>query len=109
MKRFVIAILILTTISNSALGADTIPFVVEKTPCQRKLEACDDALQACDKAVSAQMLLIENLNAENATLQRTLDSALQERAEAQAWYRQPSVVGPLAFILGIVVGIKASK
>lgn len=99
MTNFAMSLLILINTSSPAFAAT----------CETKLKACDEALTAADGAIKAQSLLIDNLNAENQTLNRTLQAALEERAEAKVWYKQPSVVGPLAFVLGVVVGIKAAK
>ncbi len=108
--RVFVALLIAMALAIPAQATTT---NVCDVPDSEQIKACEETLDACDKAVDKQAELIESLSAQELRLQKALDYQISEtaaaRASADAWYRQPSVVAPIAAILGFVAGAYVTK
>jgi chromosome segregation ATPase len=98
----VVSLLPTTAKANDALSA-----------CYDQVDACEDLLKKGDLAINSQAATIDALQAQDDRLQRSLESYKNQLTEserrADAWYRQPEYVAPIALIVGITVGARVSK
>lgn len=82
-----------------------ITFIVPtETPptCDQVLSACDKALNDQIRAVQLQKDLIKSMELKTNVLEEQ-NHRLQ--SDAQMWYRNPLIVGPISFTVGALVAI----
>lgn len=109
MRNIAIALLTIL-LSNAAYGTEkTIPFVTEVSCSDERVSACEDALDRGDKVINEQAQTIQLLDAQKDRLQKSLDYEINELAKETAWYRDPKVIGPVAFLAGLTVGLLGFK
>lgn len=78
---------------------------------------CEQQLALCDSTVTAGETYIKHLQNKNELLDRKLltmqtgrDILIEQiNAQKPSWYERPSVVAPLAFVLGLLVQKGLSK
>jgi uncharacterized coiled-coil protein SlyX len=81
--------------------------------CADLLNEANDLLTQADYIIDKQSNTIDLLTDQNDRLQKALDYSLAEAASAkaaqQAWYRDPKVVAPVTFVLGVALGAYVVK
>lgn len=66
---------------------------------------CEGALEAADLALSSQALVIQKQDEYATMLKRDVEDLERALEREGAWYKQPSVVLPTGFILGILAAM----
>lgn len=95
MKK-IAALLLISSLITSPAFAQTPP-------------TCDQVLSACDKALNDQIKTVKLQKDLIATME-TRTNILEEQnqrlqSDAQMWYHNPLVVGPISFTLGALLAI----
>jgi hypothetical protein len=114
---------LLSTLPSVALAAGTateakskggtIPFIVyEERPEAQSPEACDEQVYECEallkmasETIRLQIDTIGKVEAYSRFLEREVESLRAEVDEESAWYKQPAIVAPAAFALGILATV----
>jgi len=73
--------------------------------CQEQVDEAERVIDLCTEALEKQQLYIESLETRSNNLERALNQSLDELEKQDKWYRDPTVVAPISFSLGLVVGI----
>lgn len=76
---------------------------------QEQIALCEAALKAAHEAIDSQAEVISMQDEQNKRLQEALDLASSQASAGRAWYRDPSLIGATAFILGVTAGAFAVK
>lgn len=105
----------LKSITKRSLTIIGIACVLSSTTA--RATTCEQQLALCDSAITAGETYIKHLQNKNELLDRKLLTMQTERdilveqinAQKPSWYERPSVVAPLAFVLGLLVQKGLSK
>jgi len=100
-------LLVLTPIVESSEPADHVDFQTASENCSEQVRHCEDLLkfatelvQGQDDQLHSQLDTMLRLDLENSDLVKQNEKLIQQ---AEAWYKNPWVVAPLGFALGVVV------
>lgn len=92
------ALLVAVTLLQAPLKAD------ELTACKLQVRDCESLLMDADRTIQLQGMLMKMQDEQTQTLQQQVGDLQSELSHEQSWYKQPGVVGPVAFILGVALG-----
>lgn len=77
--------------------------------CQDRLSLCEAIIDNADVAIKSLTTVIAKQKNEIDLFNDRYDVMKRELAVQQAWYRNPSIVFPVAFVLGAVVMSQVSR
>jgi hypothetical protein len=107
MLSTILKILVMAAVLMAAQkGQATLPAPAssETIQCRQQLNECEELLFEADQIVQEQKHALSLYKEHEERLSKVIQEEQGRRERAEAWYRQPSFVGPLALILGLLVG-----
>lgn len=91
---------------TALLGTSTLRASSESPSCDKVLKACDEAVNDLVLTIDAKDLVIKDLTVSNALLASEYADA---KAQANAWYHNPFVLGALGLAIGVLGGVYVSR
>jgi hypothetical protein len=69
-----------------------------------RVSECEELLKIADSVIDQQAKTIDQLATQNQRLEKELSLTMIELAKEKAWYKDPTIIAPLMFTIGLVTG-----